>query len=178
MHSSIQKGVELMGLGSRSLRKIEVDDDFRIDTSALRRTIEEDITAGMKPICLVGNAGTVNTGAIDPLDELADIAAEYGMWYHVDGAFGALAYLSPDLRAELAGMQRANSIAFDLHKWVYVPFEAGCVLVRERGGPPPHLLPHPRLPAARRAGASPQGPCGSAITASSSPEACAPSKSG
>jgi aromatic-L-amino-acid decarboxylase len=130
MHSSIQKSVELMGLGSRSLRKIEVDEHFRIVTAALRRTIEEDIDAGMKPICLVGNAGTVNTGAIDPLDELASIAAEYGIWFHVDGAFGTLAYMSPDLRGELAGMGRADSLAFDLHKWVYVPFEAGCVLVR------------------------------------------------
>jgi glutamate/tyrosine decarboxylase-like PLP-dependent enzyme len=131
MHSSIQKGVELMGLGSRSLRKIDVNRNFRIDTAALRRTIEADIQAGMKPICLVGNAGTVNTGAIDPLDELADIAAQYGMWYHVDGAFGALAYLSPDLRPELAAITRADSLAFDLHKWVYVPFEAGCILVRD-----------------------------------------------
>jgi len=131
MHSSIQKGIELMGLGSRSLREIPVDEYFRIDTAALRRTIEADIKAGMKPICLVGNAGTVNTGAIDPLDELAGIAADYGMWYHVDGAFGALAYLSPDLRGEVVGMNRADSLAFDLHKWVYVPFEAGCVLVRD-----------------------------------------------
>jgi glutamate/tyrosine decarboxylase-like PLP-dependent enzyme len=131
MHSSIQKGIELMGLGSRSLRKIEVDQDFRIDTAALRRTIEADIKAGMKPICLVGNAGTVNTGAIDPLDELADIAAQYGMWYHVDGAFGALTYLSPDLRPGVAAITRADSLAFDLHKWVYVPFEAGCILVRD-----------------------------------------------
>ncbi len=131
MHSSIQKGIELMGLGNRSLRQIEVDANFRINTAALRRTIEADIKAGMKPICLVGNAGTVNTGAIDPLDELAAIAAQYGMWYHVDGAFGALAYLSPDLRGELAGMEKADSLAFDLHKWVYVPFEAGCVLVRD-----------------------------------------------
>jgi glutamate/tyrosine decarboxylase-like PLP-dependent enzyme len=130
MHSSIQKAVELMGLGSRSLRQIPVDENFRIDTAALRRTIEADIHAGLKPICLVGNAGTVNTGAIDPLDELADIAAEYDMWYHVDGAFGALSYLSPDLRPELAGMNRSDSLAFDLHKWVYVPFEAGCTLVR------------------------------------------------
>lgn len=130
MHSSIQKAVELMGLGNRSLRKIPVDADFRIDTVELRRAVEADIEAGNRPICLVGNAGAVNTGAIDPLDELAGIAAEYGMWYHVDGAFGALAYLSPELRSRLAGMTRADSIAFDLHKWVYVPFEAGCVLVR------------------------------------------------
>jgi glutamate/tyrosine decarboxylase-like PLP-dependent enzyme len=131
MHSSMQKGIELMGLGNRSLRKIAVDDNFRIDTAALRRTIEADMQAGMKPICLVGNAGTVNTGAIDPLDELADIASQYGMWYHIDGAFGSLAYLSPDLRDMLKGLNRADSLAFDLHKWVYVPFEAGCILVRD-----------------------------------------------
>lgn len=131
MHSSMQKGVELMGLGDRSLRKIAVDADFRIDTKALRRTIEADIEMGLKPICLVGNAGTVNTGALDPLDELADIASEYGMWYHIDGAFGALAYLSPDMRDQLKGLSRADSLAFDLHKWVYVPFEAGCILVRD-----------------------------------------------
>jgi len=132
MHSSIQRGVELLGLGSRYLRKIPVGDDFRIDTAALRQAIEADIKEGMQPVCLVGNAGTVNTGAIDPLDELARIAAEYDMWYHVDGAFGAMAYMSPELRDELKGMERADSLAFDLHKWVYVPFEAGCTLVRNK----------------------------------------------
>ncbi|MDQ6693699.1 MAG: pyridoxal-dependent decarboxylase, partial [Chloroflexota bacterium] len=132
MHSSVQRAVELLGLGNKSLRAIGVDSEYRIDTAALRRAIESDLAAGMKPICLVGNAGAVNTGALDPLDELADIAAEYDMWYHVDGAFGALAYMSPDLRPLLKGMERADSLAFDLHKWVYVPFEAGCILVRSR----------------------------------------------
>jgi aromatic-L-amino-acid/L-tryptophan decarboxylase len=130
MHSSIQKAVELLGLGSQALRLIPVDADFRIDLALLRQAIEADIAAGRRPICLVGNAGAVNTGALDPLDALAGIAAEYDLWFHVDGAFGALAYLAPDLRPLLAGMERADSLAFDLHKWVYVPFECGCALVR------------------------------------------------
>ncbi len=131
MHSSLQRAVEVLGLGNRSLRKIPVNQDFQIDVNLLRKSIEEDIAGGSQPICLIGNAGAVNTGAIDPLDVLADIAAEYGMWYHVDGAFGALAYLSPDMRSALRGLERADSLAFDLHKWVYLPFEVGCTLVRD-----------------------------------------------
>jgi aromatic-L-amino-acid decarboxylase len=131
MHSSLQRAVELLGLGRASLRQIPVDADDRIDISALRRTIADDIAAGCTPLCLIGNAGTTNTGAIDPLDVLADIAVEHDLWFHVDGAFGALAYLSPELRPLLAGMERADSLAFDLHKWGYLPFEVGCVLVRD-----------------------------------------------
>ena len=131
MHSSLQRAVEMLGLGSRNLRKIPVNDAFEIDVPTLRRTIEADIAAGMKPVCLIGCAGTVNTGAIDPLDTLADIAAEFGMWYHIDGAFGALAYLSPEARPLLKGMERADSLSFDLHKWVYLPFEVACTLVRD-----------------------------------------------
>jgi len=132
MHSSLQRAVEVLGLGNWSLRRIPVNDKFQVDVEALRRTIASDLAAGLHPICLIGNAGAVNTGAIDPLNELAEIAAEHNLWYHVDGAFGALAYLSPELRPLLAGMERADSIAFDLHKWVYLPFEAGCVLMRDR----------------------------------------------
>ncbi len=132
MHSSLQRSVEVLGLGNRSLRRIPVDANFKIDLQALRQAIEADIEQGMQPICLVGNAGAVNTGAIDPLDELADIAAQYGMWFHVDGAFGSLATLSPELRPRLKGMERSDSLAFDLHKWFYLPFEAGCVIVRDR----------------------------------------------
>jgi glutamate/tyrosine decarboxylase-like PLP-dependent enzyme len=131
MHSSLQRAVELLGLGNRYLRKIPVNQDFEIDVAALRQAIEADVAAGLKPVCLIGCAGTVNTGAIDNLDELADIAAEFGMWYHVDGAFGALAYLSPEAKPLLKGMERADSLSFDLHKWVYLPFEVGCTLVRD-----------------------------------------------
>jgi aromatic-L-amino-acid decarboxylase len=130
-HSSIQKAVELLGLGSDSLRLIPVDGAYRIDVPALERALVEDRAAGLQPMCLIGHAGTVNSGAIDPLEALADIAAREGMWYHVDGAIGAPAALAPDLRPKLAGMSRADSLALDFHKWLYVQFEAGCVIVRD-----------------------------------------------
>ena len=131
VHSSVDKAIELLGLGNRSLRKIRVDENYRIDVEALRTTIDKDLAAGYKPIALVGCAGTTNTGAIDPLVELADIAQEYGLWYHIDGAFGALGYLAPELRPRLAGLSRADSLAFDLHKLVYLPMEIGGTLVRD-----------------------------------------------
>ncbi|HLS48318.1 MAG TPA: aminotransferase class V-fold PLP-dependent enzyme [Gemmatimonadales bacterium] len=131
IHSSIQKAVELLGLGSDSLRLIPVNDAFEIDVAALEAAIAADRGAGHRPICIVGSAATVNTGAFDDLDALAEIARREGMWYHVDGAFGALAALDPDLRPRLRGMERADSLAFDLHKWMYIPYEAGCILVRD-----------------------------------------------
>ncbi len=130
MHSSIQKAVELLGLGSKFLRQIPVNADFQIDVAALEKAITEDRAAGRQPLCIVGNAGTVNTGAFDDLNRLADIAAREGAWFHVDGAFGALAALSPEHRHLTSGMERADSLAFDLHKWMNVPYEAGCALVR------------------------------------------------
>ena len=130
MHSSVQKAVELLGLGNEALRKIPVNADFEIDIAALEAAIAADKAAGYQPFCIVGNAGTVNTGAIDDLSQLADICHREGLWYHVDGAFGALAALSPTLRPRLAGMERADSLAFDLHKWMYMPYEVGCTLVR------------------------------------------------
>ena len=132
MHSSIQRGVEMLGLGSDSLRKIPVDSDFQIDIAALEAAIAADKAAGYQPICIVGSAGTVNTGAFDDLDALADIAEREGIWLHVDGAFGAMSALSPDLRHLTDGMERADSLSFDMHKWMYVPFEAACTLVRQR----------------------------------------------
>jgi aromatic-L-amino-acid decarboxylase len=107
-HSSIQKAVELLGLGSESLRLIPVDAAYRIDVPALEQALADDRAAGLQPICLIGHAGTVNTGAIDPLETLAGIAAREGLWFHVDGAIGALAALAPDLRPKLAGMSRAD----------------------------------------------------------------------
>jgi glutamate/tyrosine decarboxylase-like PLP-dependent enzyme len=129
-HSCVKKSVELLGLGSASLRLIPVDDAFRIRPDALEAAIVADRRAGLRPVAIVGNAGTVNTGAIDLLNILADIAAREGLWYHVDGAIGALAAVSPVLRARLGGMERADSVALDFHKWFYIQFEAGCVLVR------------------------------------------------
>jgi glutamate/tyrosine decarboxylase-like PLP-dependent enzyme len=130
-HSSIQKAVELLGLGADSLRQAPVRDDFTVDVGALARMIEADRAAGMRPICAVGNAGTVNTGAVDDLPALADLAAREGLWFHVDGAFGALACLSPELRPIVAGMERADSLTFDFHKWLYLPYEIGVTLVRD-----------------------------------------------
>jgi aromatic-L-amino-acid/L-tryptophan decarboxylase len=130
MHYSVQKGVELLGLGSDSLRKIDVNEDFQIDPAALEAAIASDRACGLKPFCVVGNAGTVNTGATDDLEELANICQREGLWFHVDGAFGAFARLSPTLKPQVAGMERADSLAFDLHKWMYMPYEAGCTLIR------------------------------------------------
>jgi aromatic-L-amino-acid decarboxylase len=129
-HSSVQKAVELLGMGSGALRQLPVDSSFRVNTGLLEETISRDREAGLRPICVIGNAGTVNTGAIDDLDALANICSREGLWFHVDGAFGALAALSPHLRTLLKGMERADSLAFDLHKWMYLPYEIGCVLVR------------------------------------------------
>jgi glutamate/tyrosine decarboxylase-like PLP-dependent enzyme len=132
VHSSNQKAVELLGLGSNALRKIPVNEAFEMDISSLLAALREDRKAGYQPFCVIGCAGTVNTGAFDDLDALADICRREGLWFHVDGAFGAWANLVPALRQRTSGMERADSLAFDLHKWMYVPFEAGCVLVRDR----------------------------------------------
>jgi aromatic-L-amino-acid decarboxylase len=130
-HNSVQKAAELMGLGAVSLAKIPVGDDYRIDVAALKARIQSDRAAGLKPFCVVGNAGTVNTGAVDDLTALADICRDEKLWLHVDGAFGALAVLDQDKRSLLAGMERADSLAFDLHKWMYLPYDVGCILVRD-----------------------------------------------
>ena len=130
-HNSVDKSVRLLGLGQQGLRSIPVDSEFRLDLAALERTIGEDRAAGVTPCCIIGNAGTVNTGAIDDLSALADLCARERIWFHVDGAFGALAALSDRLRPLVAGLERADSIAFDLHKWLYMPYDVGCVLVRD-----------------------------------------------
>jgi aromatic-L-amino-acid/L-tryptophan decarboxylase len=130
MHSSVEKAVEMLGLGSQALRKIAVNEQYRIDLAALKEAIAQDRSAGLQPFCIIGNAGTVNTGALDDLEALAEICRIEGFWFHVDGAFGALARLSPVLSSLVAGIEKADSVAFDLHKWMYMPFEAGCILVR------------------------------------------------
>jgi glutamate/tyrosine decarboxylase-like PLP-dependent enzyme len=131
-HSSVIKAVALLGLGRAALRKIPVDQDFRMNVDALRASLVADRQAGLQPVCVIANAGTVNTGAIDPLDTLADLCAAEDLWLHVDGAFGAIAALAPSLQPLLNGMERADSLAFDLHKWLHVPYDAGCILIRSR----------------------------------------------
>ncbi len=130
-HSCVQKAIELMGLGAEALRRVPVDADYRMNIAALATMIDADKQAGYQPFCVVGNAGTVNTGAIDPLDAIADLCQEQGLWFHVDGAFGALAKLVPAFQSALVAIERADSVAFDLHKWLSMPYEVGCVLVRD-----------------------------------------------
>ena len=130
-HGCIAQAMDLSGLGTDALRLVPVDADFRMRPEALRAAIAADRQAGYTPFLIAGTAGTVDVGAIDPLDELAAIARQEGLWFHVDGAFGALAMLSPELAPRLAGIEQADSIGFDFHKWGQVPYDAGFVLVRD-----------------------------------------------
>ena len=129
-HESIVKAIELLGLGSAALRKIPVNAHFEIEVAALQQAIRQDRCAGLEPFCVIGTAGSVNTGAIDNLEALASLCADEKLWFHVDGAFGALCILSDRLRSQMKGIERADSIAFDFHKWMYVQYDAGCILVR------------------------------------------------
>jgi glutamate/tyrosine decarboxylase-like PLP-dependent enzyme len=116
---------------NRRVRRIAVDENFRIDLSERKRAVVTDRQSGYRPFSVIGNAGTVNTGAFDDLAGLARICRDENLWFHVDGAFGALAKLVPALSSLVAGIEQADSLAFDLHKWMYLPFEVACVLVRD-----------------------------------------------
>ena len=130
-HGCIPRALDMAGIGSDALRLVPADAEHRMDVTALSRAVAADRDAGLQPFLVVGTAGTVDTGAIDPLGAVADVAAQAKLWFHVDGAFGATACLSPRLRPLLAGIERADSLAFDFHKWAQVPYDAGCVLVRD-----------------------------------------------
>jgi glutamate/tyrosine decarboxylase-like PLP-dependent enzyme len=130
-HGCIGKALDICGLGSDALRPIATDSRHRIDLQALEKALAEDRSAGFQPFLIVGTAGTVDTGAIDDLTALADLSRREGLWFHVDGAYGALAILAPDLAPRLKGIERADSLAFDFHKWGQVPYDAGFVLVRD-----------------------------------------------
>jgi glutamate/tyrosine decarboxylase-like PLP-dependent enzyme len=132
VHSCIQKAIELLGLGAKSLRKVPVDANYRFDLPELERAIAADRASGLMPCCVIGTAATINTGSVDDLNGLADICQRERLWFHVDGAIGAVLTLSLKHRALVAGMERADSVALDLHKWLQVPFEAGCAIVRDR----------------------------------------------
>jgi glutamate/tyrosine decarboxylase-like PLP-dependent enzyme len=132
VHSCVQKTVEVLGLGTCALREIPVNDAYRMDLALLRRSVEADRELGALPICVIGNAGTINTGSVDDLDAIADFCAQEGLWFHVDGAIGAVLCLSPGHRRLVSGIERADSVTIDLHKWMHVPFEAACALVRDR----------------------------------------------
>ena len=130
-HVSVRKALELLGLGGDSLRRVPADPVSGLNPAALEEMIEADREAGLHPFCVVGTAGSVTTGAIDDLEAVADIAARQGLWFHVDAAFGGALMLSERLSPRLAGIERADSLAFDLHKWMHVPYDVGCVLVRD-----------------------------------------------
>jgi glutamate/tyrosine decarboxylase-like PLP-dependent enzyme len=131
VHGCVPKAMDIAGLGSDALRQIPTDSRFRIDLAALAETIQRDREAGFTPFMVMGTAGTVNTGAVDDLAGLADLCWREKLWFHVDGAFGALARLAPDLAPKLNGIERADSLAFDFHKWGQAPYDAGFILVRD-----------------------------------------------
>ena len=130
-HGCISRAMELSGIGSANLRRIEVDAAGRMRTDALREAIAKDRDAGLSPFLIVATAGTVNTGAIDPLKEISEIACHERLWFHVDGAIGALTTFSPALRHLCAGIETSHSVAIDFHKWGHVPYDAGFLLVRD-----------------------------------------------
>jgi aromatic-L-amino-acid/L-tryptophan decarboxylase len=130
-HGCIPRALDMSGLGTDALRLVPVDGAQRVDVAAMARRIEEDRAAGHRPFLVIGTAGTVDAGAVDDLAALAALCKKEGLWFHVDGAFGALAMLAPSLRPLMAGIGAADSIAFDFHKWGQVPYDAGCIIVRD-----------------------------------------------
>ena len=130
-HGCVTQAMELAGIGSNLLRPIEVDAAGAMRVDDLEQAMAADRAAGLRPFLVVGTAGSVNTGAIDDLDALADVARAQNAWFHVDGAFGAMAALAPRLAPKLKGLERADSLAFDFHKWAHVPYDAGFLLVRD-----------------------------------------------
>ena len=129
-HSCLQKAAELLGIGSDNIRKIAVDENYQIRIDLLEEQIKQDKANGFLPFCIVGNAGTVNTGSIDDLEILAAIAKREGLWFHIDGAFGAVPKILPEYHERLKGVELADSIAFDYHKWFYVNYDVGGVLIK------------------------------------------------
>ena len=131
VHMSVPKAADILGLGRDNVRTIRCDENLRLDVESLRRAIQDDLSKGLRPFCVVGSAGTVGTGVVDPLNDVADVAREFDLWFHVDGAYGAPAVLNPDKKNLFRGMERADSLSLDPHKWLYVPVDAGCLLFRD-----------------------------------------------
>jgi len=129
-HTWVQKATDLFGLGTAAIRWVETDREQRLLVPALRELIAEDRAAGAVPLLVIGTAGSVSTGAVDPLDEIAEVCRDEEIWFHVDGAYGAPAAVLSDAPSELKALAQADSIAIDPHKWLYAPLEAGCALVR------------------------------------------------
>lgn len=131
VHLSIPKAADILGLGREHVRIIKSDEALRLDVRSLRERIESDLRAGFKPFCVVASAGTVNTGAVDPLEDAASVAEEFGLWFHVDGAYGAPAAMDATKRSLFRGIERADSLSIDAHKWLYAPVDCGCLLLRD-----------------------------------------------
>ncbi|MCB0706814.1 MAG: hypothetical protein KDC34_15970 [Saprospiraceae bacterium] len=131
VHGCVDKSLEQLGIGTNNLRKIQTKSDFTMDLGALEKQINLDRASGFLPFCIIGNAGTVNTGAIDDLEALALLAQKQELWFHVDGAYGGLAASLDTLKAKYKGLELADSVAVDFHKWLYQPFEAGCIMVKD-----------------------------------------------
>jgi aromatic-L-amino-acid/L-tryptophan decarboxylase len=131
IHLSIPKAADILGLGREQVRVVPSDESHRVDVRLLRERIESDVRAGLRPFCVVASAGTVSTGAVDALDEVARVAREHSLWFHVDGAYGALAASAESKRALFKGLEEADSVSLDPHKWLYTPLGAGCLLFRE-----------------------------------------------
>jgi aromatic-L-amino-acid/L-tryptophan decarboxylase len=132
VHNCHMKAMNLLGLGGKALVRIPTDAEFRMDPGALRAAIATDRAAGLRPACVIATAGTTNTGSIDPLAELADLCRDEGLWLHIDGCIGALIALTPRYRDLVEGMERADSLALDLHKGLHAPFDVGCIVLRDR----------------------------------------------
>ena len=131
VHMSIPKAADILGFGRDQVRVIGCDDRQRMRVDLLRQRIESDLREGLRPFCVVGSAGTVNTGVVDPLAEITDVASEFDLWFHVDGAYGAPGVLDERKSALFKGMERADSVSLDPHKWLYVPVDSGCLLFRD-----------------------------------------------
>src|SRR3977135_4047986 len=130
-HYSVERALRVIGFSREQFRKIPSDDGFRLPLESLRQAIRADKEAGLRPFCVIANAGTTNTGAVDPLSDLADLCTAEGLWLHADGAYGAAAVICERGRGKLAGLDRVDSLSLDPHKWLFQPFECGCVLVRD-----------------------------------------------
>ncbi|WP_431165155.1 pyridoxal phosphate-dependent decarboxylase family protein [Tenacibaculum halocynthiae] len=130
-HSCITKAAEIIGIGNKFVRKIKTNSEYEMDCDKLLEQLLLDIKEGLQPFCIVATTGTVNTGAIDPLEDIYNICKKYNLWLHIDGAYGALAKLDPNIAPKLKYIELADSVAFDLHKWLHVPYELGCLLVKD-----------------------------------------------
>jgi glutamate/tyrosine decarboxylase-like PLP-dependent enzyme len=152
-HTWIQKAADLSGLGVASIRWIPTDSKLRMDVAALRRQLEADKAAGDVPCIVIGTGGSVSTGAVDPLHDIAAACRDYGAWFHVDGAYGGFAAAVPEAPDDLRGLSEADSVAVDPHKWLSVPVECGCAIVRDKAAMrdtfslvPPYLRDDAQLP--------------------------------